>query len=371
MIPVPGRGWRPKSEVRLIPHGGRVVAAGDEFHLLDADDNIIHVAHNGRNVSLNKRDGVTSPGWITMAVRDGSTSQDITSSTATWTVPAAPLTHHTQLLYYFNALATGWSVNSWFLTPTMNYVTTTVPVQVGQVLTGVMTQTKHSATSYSVTSKFTGLANSSFSGTATEPVYDAYACALETYSITPYSLDYPAGTLTLFDVSLTFAGTAPTVTYGTYSWHTDIGTTDIITDGIKGAKMVIHHPTPFQLMTFCTGANFTGSCDTVAYPSAASVPLASAGIQCASNLTSPFLASISSVKILPTAGYACHLYTTQVARVLNTWSTTSKMSWLQISTIWRALGAAIKFRVGVHCSRSIEWTCYSGNPSDNNRDSEY
>jgi hypothetical protein len=28
---------------------------------------------------LNKRDGVTSPGWITMAVRDGSTSQDITS----------------------------------------------------------------------------------------------------------------------------------------------------------------------------------------------------------------------------------------------------------------------------------------------------
>jgi hypothetical protein len=108
---------------------------------------------------------------------------------------------------------------------------------------------------------------------------------------------------------LTFAGTAPTVTYGTYSWHTDIGTTDIITNGIKGAKMVIHHPTPFQLMTFCTGANFTGSCDTVAYPSAASVPLASAGIQCASNLTSPFLASISSVKILPTAGYACHLYT--------------------------------------------------------------
>jgi hypothetical protein len=113
-----------------------------------------------------------------MAVRDGSTFQDITSSTATWTVPAAPLTHHTQLLYYFNALASpklllqpvlrfsfdGWSVNSWFLTPTMNYVTTTVPVQVGQVLTGVMTQTKHSATSYSVTSKFTGLANSSFSG---------------------------------------------------------------------------------------------------------------------------------------------------------------------------------------------------------------
>lgn len=199
MFPVPGRGWRPKSEVRLIPHGGRVVAAGDEFHLLDADDNIIHVAHNGRNVSLNKRDGVTSPGWITMAVRDDSTSQDITSSTASWTVPAAPLTHHTQLLYYFNALASpnlllqpvlrfsfdGWSVNSWFLTPTMSYVTTTVPVQVGQVLTGVMTQTKHSATSYSVTSKFTGLANSSFSGTATEPVYDTYACALETYSITP------------------------------------------------------------------------------------------------------------------------------------------------------------------------------------------
>jgi hypothetical protein len=102
-------------------------------------------------------------------------------------------------LYYFNALASpnlllqpvlrfsfdGWSVNSWFLTPTMSYVTTTVPVQVGQVLTGVMTQTQHSATSYSVMSKFTGLANSSFSGTATEPVYDAYACALETYSITP------------------------------------------------------------------------------------------------------------------------------------------------------------------------------------------
>ncbi|KAF7347166.1 hypothetical protein MVEN_01471100 [Mycena venus] len=190
----------------------------------------------------------------------------------------------------------------------MNYVTATVPVQVGQVLTGVMVQTKHSATSYSVTSKFTGIANSSFSGTGTEPAYDAaYACALETYSTTPHSLDYPLGTLKFSNVTLTFSGTAPAATYGTYSWYPEVGHTDILTNGIKNAKMIVYHPTPFQLMTFCTGTNFTGSCDTVIYPSTADMPLASAGIQCAANLTVPFDASISSVKIL-TSGYDCYLY---------------------------------------------------------------
>ncbi|KAJ7116808.1 hypothetical protein C8R43DRAFT_960836 [Mycena crocata] len=320
-VPVPGRGLQPKSQVYLIPEGGQVVTVGDEVHLLDASGKVLHVSPSRGTHNISRR-GDAAPGWITTAVWYGSAANvPITSYTSTWKVPLTPETDHDQLLYYFNALACpnlllqpvlrywvdGWTVASWFLTPTANYVTTSVAVQVGQVLTGAMTQVKHNTTSYSVTSAFTGIAATLLNGTASEPVYDAYASALEQYSTKTNSLDYPAGTMRIDKITLKFAGTAPAITYGVNNYQPDIGTTTITTNGITGAKTVVHHPTPFKLMTFCTHANFSGSCDTVTYPSAATVPAASAALQCI-NLEAPYLSSISSAKILPTTGYACYLY---------------------------------------------------------------
>jgi hypothetical protein len=203
----------------------------------------------------------------------------------------------------------GWSVASWLLTPgDHTYVTDSIPVAVGQVLTGVMTQTKQSSTSYSLTAAFAGIAGTTLSGTYTAPLTDAYASALETYGTKTHSMDYPAGTLTFSNIALKFAGTAPAVAYTVLDYQPSIGTTSITTNGARGAKTVIHEPPVFQLMKFCTDVNFTGSCDTVTYPSAASVPLASDAVDCI-NLEAPFLNSIASARIIPSgADYACYLY---------------------------------------------------------------
>jgi hypothetical protein len=171
-----------------------------------------------------------------------------------------------------------------------------------------MTQTKQSSTSYSITAAFAGIAGTTLSGTYTAPLTDAYASALETYGTKTHSMDYPAGTLTFSNIALKFAGTAPAVAYTVLDYQPSIGTTSITTNGVRGAKTVIHEPPVFQLMKFCTDANFTGSCDTVTYPSAASVPLASNAVDCV-NLEAPFLNSIASARIIPSgADYACYLY---------------------------------------------------------------
>ncbi|KAJ7801488.1 hypothetical protein B0H13DRAFT_2163408, partial [Mycena leptocephala] len=218
LIPVPGRGWQPKSQVHLIPDGGRVVAVSDEMHLLGASGKVLHVAHNvssTRNISL--RDDAVS-GWIMTAV--------------------------------------------WY---------------VGQVLTGVMTQTKQSLTSYSLTAAFTGIAGTTLSGTYITPLTDTYASALETYGTKTHSMDYPAGTLTFSNIALKFAGTAPAVAYTVLDYQPSIGMTSITTNGARGTKTVIHEPPVFQLMKFCTDA--------------------------------PFLNSIASTRIiLSGADYACYLY---------------------------------------------------------------
>ncbi|KAJ7291600.1 hypothetical protein C8J57DRAFT_1705144 [Mycena rebaudengoi] len=329
MIPVPGSGWRSKSSVHVIPHGGQVATVGDEFHLLDASGKVLHVAPTpgalkSPSHNISARTALITEGWVTTAVWDGSPTQVISSSKATWTVPSAPETRwHFQTLYYFNAIGCdglifqpvlrftfeGWTVASWMVGPTGTFVTESVPVAVGQVLTGVMTQTKQSATSYALVSSFTGIPNATLSLTYTSPMYIGWASAFEQYGTRTHSFDYPPDTsMTFSNIDLKFFGTAPTVSYRVRELQPTLGTTTITTNGGTAAKTVMHFPPPpFKLMTYCTFYNFTGGCDTVTYPSAASVPLATDPIQCLNiDGTDTFQKSISAANVTYT--YECFLY---------------------------------------------------------------
>ncbi|KAJ7362806.1 hypothetical protein DFH08DRAFT_841507 [Mycena albidolilacea] len=333
MIPVPGAGWRPKSSVHEIPHGGQVITVGDEFHLLDAGGRVLHTMPTGApslkdpSHNISARTTKYTEGWVTTAVWDGTPSQPISSSKATWTVPSAPQTNWGfQILYYFNGIGAdgvifqpvlqftfSWTVASWLVGPTGVFVTQSVPVKPGQVLNGVMTQTKKSATSWTLTSSFTGIANTTLSMTYASPMYIGWASAFEQYGVRMNHLDYPADTsMTFSNIELKFIGTAPTVAYRVINYLPAQGTTTITTNGGAAAKTVMHFPAPpVKLMTYCEWYNFTVACDSVSYPTAASVPLATAAIQCKTIDEQVFLPGtggpgISAVNV--TVGYNCFLY---------------------------------------------------------------
>ncbi|KAJ7343855.1 hypothetical protein DFH08DRAFT_810397 [Mycena albidolilacea] len=248
MIPAPGAGWRPKSSVHEIPHGGHVAAVGNKFHLLDASGKVLHIMPSGRPAL---------EGLVTTAVWDGSASQPI-SSKATWTVPSLPETQwHFQTLYYFNGIGAdgvifqpvlqftfgGWTVASWLVGPTDTFVTASVPVSPGQVLTGVMTQTKISSTSYAFISSFTGIANTTLSTNYTLPMYIRWASVFEQYGARTHSFDYPPDmSMTFLNIELKFMGTAPIVAYRIINYLPAQGNTTITTNGGAAAKTVMHFP---------------------------------------------------------------------------------------------------------------------------------
>ncbi|KAJ7711036.1 hypothetical protein B0H14DRAFT_2645949 [Mycena olivaceomarginata] len=307
MIPVPG-GGRPKLSVHEIPHGGQVIMVGDEFYLLDAGGRLLHTMPTGApslkdpSHNISARTTKYTEGWVTTAVWDGTPSQPISSSKATWTVPSAPQTNwgfHSDGVIFQPAVLQftfSWTVASWLVGPTGVFVTQSVPVKPGQVLNGVMTQTKKSATSWTLTSSFTGIANTTLSMTYASPMYIGWASAFEQYGVRMNHLDYPADTsMTFSNIELKFIGTAPTVAYHVINSLPVQGTTTITTNGGAAAKIVMHFPLRRQ--------RFLSDCCERA--------VATAAIQCKTIDEQVFLPGaggpgISAVNV--TAGYNCFLY---------------------------------------------------------------
>jgi hypothetical protein len=230
-------GPRPAEKVHLIiPEAERAVPPGGPRHRsrvrrVESGARLEFRAAGGAR--LRARDNPGPPdqaNWITYAGWTNTTGNPITQFTTTWTVPPAPPTQASQLLYLFNGIEpadgqvilqpvlqwgdsgsdedgqnrTGpfWTVASWMVGGPDGAATHTPHIRVnpGDVLVGVMTLTNQSPAGFVYTCEFQGLAGTTLT---TPQISELVWCVetLEAYElqgnhVAPYDLDaaseYPA-----------------------------------------------------------------------------------------------------------------------------------------------------------------------------------
>jgi len=190
-------GLRPRSRVHQLQPGHTIDAAGGQLLLRQASGEIVAelgatpVAPHGRplmprNVVTPLLKGVEPAvvsGWITYGSWTNTTGTPVSNFTTNWVVPPAPATDNGQTIFLFNGIqnstniyqpvlqwgpsAAGggsrWNVASWYVDGAtgMTFHTNLVGVNVGDVLTGVMTLTGQSAAGFSYDCFFRGIANTS------------------------------------------------------------------------------------------------------------------------------------------------------------------------------------------------------------------
>jgi len=149
------QGWRPAEKVHQVPMGGKVRHVGEEIHLLDADDNIVHTAIHDRTpiatpATTSKRaSGAVGSDWVAYAEWNTSAINPddfIFEFSANWEVPPNPVTYDGQTISYsigyatqaFDAIlqptlsygnltedaAPGWVIVTWYTAGSETYSTT-------------------------------------------------------------------------------------------------------------------------------------------------------------------------------------------------------------------------------------------------------
>lgn len=248
----------PASNVHAVPTGGSVNVVGNEIHLLDASNNVVHVAQADYTLRPDWQSGWIAYAWWYNSV----TSSPINWFNATWTVPPVPLTYHGQIVYLFNGMqpASGnailqpvlqygvspagggayWAVANWYLVSGHIYHTSLVNVSVGQALYGIMAPTSSSGSLFNYVSWFSGIGdplyvtNSSQLDWATE--------ALEAYSINA-ATDYPAGATLFYNINLYRTTGIPSVSW-TATYNTADGlTASVVANGAVNAQVRFSYPT--------------------------------------------------------------------------------------------------------------------------------
>jgi hypothetical protein len=182
-------------------------------------------------------------GWICYAGWTENATP-ISMLTTTWIVPPEPATQSGQVVFLFNGIqndtmilqpvlqwgpsAAGggnyWSVACWYADGQNghSFYTSPVRVSVGQVLTGVMTETGSSAQGYSYNCVFTGIANTSLAITNVQQLYWSVE-TLECYGIQKCS-DYPATNVTaMSNIQIQAGGRTVTPAWSPTNKVTDCG----------------------------------------------------------------------------------------------------------------------------------------------------
>ncbi len=227
LILTPG-GWRRKSLVHLIESGHVLDGTGDRYRKLDSSGNLLAdfgtiLRRSGNaplmpaNVSqlagVGGKPGPLGTGWIVYAGWTNNTGRPILSFSTTWTVPAAPTKQDKQLIFLFSGIqnstmiyqpvlqwgvgaATGggysWGVASWYADGQggQAFYTALVPVNIGDVLVGVITLTKQSENSlFSYNCEFKGITKTSLPITNVQELTWCIE-TLEAYALQECS-DYP------------------------------------------------------------------------------------------------------------------------------------------------------------------------------------
>jgi hypothetical protein len=257
LVLTPG-GLRPRSRVHQLEPGHVVDAAGGRLLMRQASGEIVAdlgttpVAPRGRplmphNVVAPLVGGVEPAvvsGWITYVSWTNSTGNPVSNFTTNWVVPPAPSTDNGQTIFLFNGIqnstniyqpvlqwgpsAAGggsqWNVASWYVDGSggTTFYTNLVGVNVGDVLTGVMTLTGQSPSGFSYDCFFQGIANTSL------PVQNIQELTwlietLECYGITRCS-DYPATNKTAMTaIGIQTGATTPVVAWTVSNAFTDCG----------------------------------------------------------------------------------------------------------------------------------------------------
>lgn len=258
-------GYFPASNVHRVPEGGQVKHVGNEVHVLDASGNVVHVAHNDGSKVRERPTPVSSAveplatGWVAYAHWYNTGSSPISSFTTTWTVPPAPASYHGQTVFLFNSIepASGnailqpvlqygpsaaggggyWAVASWYLVGSSVFYSSVVRTNTGAVLTGVMTLTSQSGSSFNYVSSFTGISGTSLTATGSAQLVWATE-TLESYSITSIN-DYPAGSTVFSNINLKTTAGTPGVSWTAVSDTADGLITTINTQGATNARITI------------------------------------------------------------------------------------------------------------------------------------
>ena len=263
LIATPG-GFRAKSFVHLVQQGEAVVKRGGVSHVLDVDTmKLVGLPKSGL-AARNPAD--QSGGWVTWASWSNKTGTAISSFSTSWEVPPAPASASDQLIYLFNGLqdpngneilqpvlqwgqsgaggGANWSVASWHVDSNNHaFCTPSVPVNPGDVLTGVMTLTatyEDGTRNYS--SEFLGIPGTKLMALGIVELTDAEE-TLEVYGLTDPS-EYPnAPNTAMKQINLQTGGNAAPVQWAANSMAApQFGEhTEIVTDGGVGGETDLYY----------------------------------------------------------------------------------------------------------------------------------
>lgn len=250
----------PASNIHAVPKGGSVKVVGNEIHLLDASNNVVHVAQADH--TPRPRPDLQS-GWIAYANWiNYNTTTPINYFNTTWTVPPVPATYNGQLIYLFNSLvpigsgailqpvlqyglspAGGgayWAVANWYLVGSNVYHTSIVAVNVGQVLQGIMLLLSSSGSGYDYISLFNGIGDPIYAYNSTQLAWATET--LEAYGVTA-ATDYPAGSTLFSNMNLFTTAGIPSASWYTINDVADNIYASIEADGAVNAQVRISYPT--------------------------------------------------------------------------------------------------------------------------------
>jgi hypothetical protein len=215
-------------------------------------------------------------GWITYASWTNTTGRPVTRFATTWTVPPEPATRNGQTIFLFNGIqnstniyqpvlqwgpsAAGggdfWSVASWYVDGADGdtFHTDLTRVNVGDVLTGVMTLAAQSPAGFSYDCEFVGIGNTSLPVANIEQLTWLIE-TLEAYNITACS-DYPAtGKTAMRAIDIQTGATRPTLTWTVHNDVTDCGQHTLLfnneVDG-SGEVDLWYSPSPFWVSGLAT-----------------------------------------------------------------------------------------------------------------------
>ena len=289
LVVTPG-GYRPRRLVHLIdadhtldttPYGlrqlhpsGRVVR---EFAAIrpHTDGRPLMPANVNRRLAAPGAVPDLGEGWIAYGSWVNDTGSPTTRFATTWVVPPAPTSDDDQTLFLFNSImnstmiyqpvlqwgvsAAGggsyWAVASWYADGLEGqaFHSPLVPVETGDVLVGVMTQTGHANGQFSYYCEFVGITGASL------PISNVEELTWHTQTLEAYALqvasDYPATSSTAFtgiDVQTT-AG-RPALNWTAVDAVTDVGqSARVVSDANPGGEVDIYYGSRI-LADGCTAA---------------------------------------------------------------------------------------------------------------------
>jgi hypothetical protein len=273
LVLTPG-GFRVSSQVHYVEPGAVIDTAKNHFKKLDskgtllADLGPLELKAGGKplmpgNVAKHpKVVPALGSGWIVYASWTEN-AKPVSLFSTTWVVPPAPATSSGQTIFLFNGIqnstmiyqpvlqwgpsAAGggsyWAVASWYADGQTgkSFYSSLVRVNPGQVLVGVMNETKQSGTNFNYNCQFTGIANTSLAITNVQQLTWCIE-TLECYSLQKCS-DYPATCKTAMrNIQIQAGGANVTPVWAATNSVTDCGQhAVVVSDASPGGEVDLYY----------------------------------------------------------------------------------------------------------------------------------